>query len=243
MHKWYINAKAFLKVVLCQYPKFTQWYVKRFHPVVAIGPDTDMVVEGFGRSANCFAVDCIRSSCSASLKMSHHLHMPGQLIVGVRRKVPTVVLVRHPLDAVTSTCIYHPGISPHVALLGYILFYKPLMKYRSEMVIADFGTITTNFSTIIKKVNAKYDTDFRENAHEELERDAFSRIDQFIRGRTDDRTLNMPSDERNALKPAIRAKVERSWLYPRAVKLYREFVAQTGDEQSTRRSNALACPV
>ena len=134
--------KSLLKMFLGQCPLLILPYMRQFHPNAAVTTETDIVIEGFPRSANSFSVRSLRISHQSPVKIAHHLHIPAQLIFGVKRGIPTLLLLRNPLEAVTSLCIYEPRISPTVGLLGYILFYSPLKPYKEKMVIADFDTVT-----------------------------------------------------------------------------------------------------
>ena len=63
---------------------------------------TDLCVEGFPRSANSFAVGAVEQAQDAPLSIAHHNHVPAPILNAVRRDLPTVVLIRDPVDAVIS---------------------------------------------------------------------------------------------------------------------------------------------
>src|SRR5437773_3659904 len=71
----------------------------RNHP---IGPDTEIVIEGFPRSATSFAVAAFRLAQDREVVVGHHVHSPAQVIEAVRRGVPAIVLVREPEEAALS---------------------------------------------------------------------------------------------------------------------------------------------
>lgn len=221
----YRHLKSWAKTVLSQYPCLVQPYVRLFHRDVSIGPNTDIVIEGFPRSANSYANDFMLLSQPRALTIAHHLHMPGQLILGVRQGIPVIALVRHPRDAVTSTCIYHGFTRPTLVLKAFIRFYRPLMKYRDAMVIGDFETVTTDFNRIIRKLNAKYGGCFAEVDSRLTSAAVFKRIEDANRTRNDPTKIHIPSETRRLLVPRVQERVEASPYYEHAVKVYEQFLA------------------
>lgn len=69
-----------------------------------ISPQNDLVIEGFPRCANSFAVRAFRScnDPANTLRIATHMHSPAQAIMGVHWKIPTLVLIRNPDQAVPS---------------------------------------------------------------------------------------------------------------------------------------------
>ncbi|MEW6059376.1 MAG: hypothetical protein AB1551_04425, partial [Actinomycetota bacterium] len=65
-----------------------------------LGPSTDLVIEGYPRSANTLAVSAISAAQPGPIRIAHHLHAPGHVIAAIRRGVPVLVLVREPEEAV-----------------------------------------------------------------------------------------------------------------------------------------------
>jgi hypothetical protein len=213
--------------------------MRQFHPNAAVTTETDIVIEGFPRSANSFSVRSLRISHQSPVKIAHHLHIPAQLIFGVKRGIPTLLLLRNPLEAVTSLCIYEPRISPTVGLLGYILFYSPLKPYKEKMVIADFDTVTTNFNAVIQRLNDRFNLHLDFVDLDSTQSKVFAAIDRYNHDqkRNDVTKLNRPSEVRNALKSGLQPRVQRSWLFPKALKIYEEFLdsPRTGTSSKSNR--------
>src|SRR5580658_8003661 len=66
------------------------------HNVEVIGPRTELVIDGFTRSATTFAVYAFQLAQDTPVQLAHHLHAPAQLIRAARRGVPAVALIRKP---------------------------------------------------------------------------------------------------------------------------------------------------
>ena len=122
-----------------------------------VEPDSDIVVEGYPRSANTYAVAALRLTNGNSLRMAHHVHGPGQITLGVYYGVPTIVLLRTPVDAVASLVQRYPFLPARIALKNYISFYKPLIQVADKVVIAEFREVINDMESVLKRVNRKYD--------------------------------------------------------------------------------------
>ncbi|WP_436638024.1 hypothetical protein [Microbaculum sp. FT89] len=72
------------------------------HDRLCVGRDTDIVIEGFPRSANSTTVTHFRLRQSRPVAIAHHKHHAAQLIRAADWGIPAVALVRPPRDAVVS---------------------------------------------------------------------------------------------------------------------------------------------
>ena len=71
----------------------------------AVTPDKLVVIEGFPRSGNSFARRAFIMAQDETFdvtRIAHHLHVPAQVIRAARWRIPTLVLIRRPKDAVLS---------------------------------------------------------------------------------------------------------------------------------------------
>jgi hypothetical protein len=199
--------------------------MRRVFPKGTVSPAKDLVVEGFPRSATGFSVNFLLLSQNRPLEIAQSVHIPAQLIYAVRKGIPGIVLVRDPLDAVTSHLIASPWIPLWLAMLRYILFYRPLRKFRRDLVIADFESVTGDFNLIIRRINEKFGLGLAPVDHEALSSEVFAELDRINEGRgIGNRMLQRPTGEREPTKQQIRPRVEASRLFPAARRLYREFV-------------------
>lgn len=132
-----------------------------------VDKNTTLVIEGFPRSGNTFAVVAFRESQTREVRLAHHYHAPAQVILGVKWRVPTLVLVRDPIDAVTSLVIRHPEISLEQGLKEYIWFYSRVFPYREEYVVGAFQVVISDFGSVISQINKKYGTRFDIFEHSE----------------------------------------------------------------------------
>jgi hypothetical protein len=132
-------------------------YLKlRRRPVV--GPDTDLVIEGFPRSANTFAAQAFVTTNPGRM-VSSHTHGVGPLLRAQRLAVPAILLTREPLDAAASLVV-REGISPRSALDWYVAFHKHAYSAADYVVVATFDQVVSNFQDVVRRVNERFNRQF-----------------------------------------------------------------------------------
>jgi len=128
--------------------------------------DTQLVMEGFPRSANSFARVAFNRAQSERVRIANGLHVPAQVIRAARWRIPTLVLIRNPKDAVLSFAIRDP-ISVDQALRYYLSFYETVERYRDAYVLGLFEEVTEDFGQVIRRINDRFRTTFSEFRHDE----------------------------------------------------------------------------
>lgn len=131
------------------------------HARLAIAHDTEIVIEGFPRSANTFAVVAFeQAQGDREVRIAHHLHAEAQVLEGVARGLPVIVLIRRPEDAIRSLKVALPGPSANRLLDLYLRFYRMVETVRDHVVIAEFACTTSRFGTVVAEVNERFGTDY-----------------------------------------------------------------------------------
>ncbi|MEM9007492.1 MAG: hypothetical protein AAGE59_28700 [Cyanobacteria bacterium P01_F01_bin.86] len=196
-------------------------YPRLFYPLyrlvpvnrrLAVNPKTQLVIEGFPRSANTFAVLAFEKAQANKVSLSHHMHVPAQIIRASRWQIPTLVLVRKPEDSIASYIMRKPKLSIADALKCYIRFYKVALPYQENYVTANFEDITSNFSEVINRVNRKFNTDFTAATPtgEALEQIFAETSHMAKQNGMGEMGIARPSEERKALKKELIAKIKSS---------------------------------
>jgi len=127
---------------------------------VPIGEDTDLVIEGYPRSANSFTVAAFEAAQTEPVRVAHHTHAPANVIVAVRRGIPALVLIRGPEDAVVEFVLLKPELTVRQALRGWVRFYEPLLPFRERFVAATTDEVLTELAAVIARVNDRFGTSF-----------------------------------------------------------------------------------
>jgi hypothetical protein len=134
---------------------------------VLLSEGTEVVIEGFPCSGNSFAVAAFAQAQPEAVSIAHHTHAPGHLIAAVRRGLPAVALIREPEDAVPDFVTTRPAVTVGQALRGYARFYGPLLEHRTGLVVAPYQEVVTDLGAVIRRVNERFGTEFREFEHTE----------------------------------------------------------------------------
>jgi hypothetical protein len=170
-----------------------------------VKPTTQLVIEGYPRSANTFAVWAFRQAQHEEVHLAHHLHHPAQVIQAARWKVPTLVLIREPKDAVISWVARDPQ-PVNLALRHYVSFYETVANYRDAYVLGTFEEVTGDYGAVIERLNDKFGTHFSVFHHtEENVKRVFSRIEERHR----ERNRGMLSETRVARPSAAKSENRR----------------------------------
>jgi hypothetical protein len=127
--------------------------------------DTELVIDGFPRSGNSFAVVAFQLAQPTPCRVSHHIHSAANIIGAGKRGTPVVVTIREPEAAVLSCVIREPYVSIRQALAAYIALYERLRTRRQSFLVADFREITTDMGIVTDRVNERFGTSFSRFAH------------------------------------------------------------------------------
>jgi hypothetical protein len=185
---------------------------------VIVDKNTELVIEGYPRSANTFTYAAFIISNGQSIKVAHHVHASAQYLKAVELGIPAILLIRHPLDAVVSLILRAPYISPKRALKDYLYFHNSLYKVASNLVVVDFKYAIVNTDNVFRYVNSAYGKSFSiPNLNEQL--DDIKAYVEFM----DKRERN--SDEVDVLTVAVPTKMKKEY----ASNLKEKLMAENSD--------------
>lgn len=143
---------------------------RRKHPGPSpevISSDTELVIDGYTRSATTFAVYAFQLVQPKPVRLAHHLHAPAQLIAAAKRHVPALALIRDPEGAILSQLAREPDWDIRDALVAYTRFYRRLLPYRTSFVVGEFDEVTNDFGAVVRRLNEHFGTSFKEFIHSE----------------------------------------------------------------------------
>jgi len=180
--------------------------------VVRVGDD--VVIEGFPRSANTYATEAFLRLQERDIRIGNHFHSPAQFLLASKFKVPAILVLRYPDDAILSLLIFYPKSSATELANRYISFHRPLLSIRSDFVVAPFEEVTQSFSRSISRLNVRFGTNFVDTEiDEDLRKDIFDRvnakqakIDNYEKSDSENLTT-LPSDLKNRLKKRREAEL------------------------------------
>lgn len=120
---------------------------------------TRICIEGYPRSSNSFSVRMFRIA-NGDTHVGHHTHSTANIARALHYGIPVIVLIRNPVDAITSSVIAKNLGNIDNEVWYYLSFYHWVEPRRDAVVIADFDTVTRDFNCVIRQVNEKYGTAF-----------------------------------------------------------------------------------
>jgi hypothetical protein len=202
------------------------WKYRRWLPMMqrhagqrrVVEPEDDVVIEGYFRSANTFAVESFAASQLEPVRIAHHFHSPAQFALARRYGVPAMLLLREPIPAALSYVIFNEGTwSAQKALQFYVDFHLPLLRIQEGFVVAPFEEVTSDFGKSIARLNARFGTHFKVFEHSnEAQSKVFAGIEKRMTKRGEQTGLNMavrmnfPNDS----KAQLRAKMKHTFEDP-----------------------------
>lgn len=143
----------------------------------------DLLIEGFPRCANSFAVQAFLydNGPKEDVLLATHMHSPAHIRLATRWQVPSLVLIREPDEAVVSllALAVQSGVLPLarlkeknvVRLVRYWTrrfshFYSDIVDVQNQFVLATFLEVITDFGSVIRAVNRRFRREFVEFVHE-----------------------------------------------------------------------------
>ena len=145
---------------LSRHPRAYLFLARRRYGSRVLGPDTDIVIEGFPRSANTFAVTAFELAQERPVTVAHHLHAAAHVVRAAQAGVPVIVLVRAPEDAIASVVARKPSLDPAAAAAAYLRFYEGVAAVLDACVVAEFRQVVDDFGGVIERTNRAYGTTF-----------------------------------------------------------------------------------
>jgi len=118
------NLRFQARATISRYP-WLYFPIQRLRPRrrdLVVARDTEIVIEGYPRSANTYAVCAFLFAQQHPVRIARHLHVPAQVIQAVRWGIPTLILIRKPQDAIASLLVREPMLFAKRAINDYICF-------------------------------------------------------------------------------------------------------------------------
>lgn len=166
----------------------------------AVDAETELVVEGFPRSGNTFALFAFRNAQGPGVRVVGHVHHPAQVKLATVRHVPTLLVIRRPLPCLASYLVAAPHGRPAGVLKEYIRYYEELLPFLDSVVVGEFDQVTKSFSDVILEINQHFGTKFAmfDQSTENVDR-VFKAIEDHharVHPGADERGVPRPSAER-----------------------------------------------
>ena len=183
---------------------------------------SDLVIEGFPRSANTYARAGFLDA-NPHARVASHLHNARSVRLAVRRGTPVLVLVREPVSAVTSLMVRDRRLNPETAFRAYARFYRAVLPLADRVVLAHFPDVlrrpgalhrdvVDDLGQVIERVNARFGCEFAlyrpDPDSEQRVRTEIDRLErQFAHGVLDELAVARPSTQRGDVAAQVRLAI------------------------------------
>lgn len=187
--------------------------LEHHHPPLICGPDSHLVIEGYPRSSNSFAVWMlfVLQGDGFGEGLGHHTHSVDNLRLAEHFGVPSAVLIRAPEDAILSLTIFADAPIDY-ATDRYLGFYEGTLALEKMPLVLPFDMVTHDYNQVVDRLNAHAGQSIRHST--DLEGDT-ARAYAMARERADEihgdkvvEQIAIPSAEREAIKATRRAEVQ-----------------------------------
>jgi hypothetical protein len=187
----------------------------RQSPDYPVSRGTEFVLEGFGRAGSTFALYAFRLAQPRPVRIAHHTHAAAQVMTAVRWGIPTVVIVRPPVDSVLAH-MARRSIGARGPLEAWVRYHERILPFADGFVPCSFSEMTTDLGAVIRRVNSRFGTEFGvwdytpENAEEVFALIDRRNVERFGTEMTPEkaRALARPTPERANLKAQLRAQLD-----------------------------------
>ncbi|MFP4068813.1 MAG: hypothetical protein ACLFVC_01405, partial [Opitutales bacterium] len=181
-----------------------------------VTPATEITIEGYPRCGNSFARSAFMQAQKRDYVIATHVHSYAQVVRSVELGIPTMVPVREPREACLSLValtyeIENAELSEANLrrakrsllrnFLNYQKFYRQVARLKDDVIIADFPVITSDYATVIHRVNRRFGTDFELYRNcPENDKEVFDNSDFHL----------SPNPQRNTIKARLSACMEEA---------------------------------
>jgi hypothetical protein len=159
--RWSIRSR------LAEHPRLYLPIARAKVPDAVLRDDTELLIEGFTRSAVTFATIAFQLAQQRPVRVAHTLHSVGHVRMAVRRGVPSLVTIREPEETVLSAVVREPYLTLGGVLAAYTHFYTGIQPVRDRIVVGRFDSIVQDLGSVIRAINERFGTSFDEFVHTE----------------------------------------------------------------------------
>lgn len=236
------NAYLELRSISSRYPvayRGLMSIVFAFRPAqraVRVRSDTEIVIDGFPRSANTFFTSHFELAQTRPMNLARHLHDAYQITYAERHSIPAVVLIRHPVDAISSALLRDPDMHAKTLLRNYVRFYSEILKQHRRAIIATFSDAIERPNSVIGRLNKVYKTDFGylDSSMNDAVLKEVAAKDLAAMGRraTDPTKVAAPSDAKAIAKRRVLTEIEdqNSKLLDQCIAVYADMISIYNDQ-------------
>lgn len=120
-----------------------------------VDTETTLLVDGFPGSGNTWLTRTLRDAHPRPDTLAHHAHAAAHVEHALRRGVATVVVVREPVGAVTSTT-RRWGVDPGAALTAWVRYHRVVTPFADRIFVVDFDRAVADPPALVRAVEERF---------------------------------------------------------------------------------------
>ena len=121
---------------------------------------TEILIEGAPRVGLTYCVHAFVRAQGRPVRVATHTHLPASVLRAVRERVPALVVIRDPAEALRSTLLRNRDLTIRAVLERYLAFYRCVERARDRVVLADFEEVIADAGAVVERVNRRFGTRF-----------------------------------------------------------------------------------
>lgn len=128
------------------------------HKELFLKKDSDLLIEGYPRSGNTFCAAAFYYFSNHQLSIARHRHEIGHLKHAFSSGVPTLIVFREPIEAISSF-ILREGVSELFAINFYVKFNSFVLRHNDKLALFEFNDIVNHIENVITRFSSMYNLD------------------------------------------------------------------------------------
>ena len=155
--KLYRHLLRRLRLLVSTRPTLYAFYARLARLQFQMTDRTSVVVDSYPRSANSFFEAAFTRSHGGREVVAHHSHAAAQVLAGVKRGLPCIVLLREPEAAIASFYEMSGGDYPiELCTREYSVFYTSLLPVIDKLIIVETEQIEARFHDLMVYLRDKH---------------------------------------------------------------------------------------
>lgn len=233
LEKLILRFRLLIRENIFLYPIYLKYYRKEQIDELFPSEKTDIHITGYPRSANTFATEFAKLYFS-ELSIKSHIHSTVSLKKALKYNVDTFVLIRNPIDAISSYVIrsneqYGNNTNKFLnyAIYDYLYYYNYVLNNINEFIILKFETVIESPSKFLEVIS----NNFGEINHNEIDQNKVKELykkvyeDKKKEDSNREKTLSsLPNKKKNKIKDDIKPKIKKHNKYKEIISLYKEII-------------------
>ena len=232
-----IFNNQFLRSLVSSYPlAYKIWFytvrIRKGSAVRLPSKSDDIYFDGYPRSGNTYFVQLL-IRLYPDIEFSSHLHSVAGLKIALKRKVPTMAIIRKPADAIVSNMfrvVNSKGLISNQKIAdgltqNYLNYYSYVLRHRKKIEVLDFNKLIDNERLLMDKVvnyiglKRYSDENFRVML---IRNEEYMSQQEEIK---DDNVSSLPNKKRKEFKKENLKYVYSSPYYSAADKVYKQLAS------------------